>query len=185
VAQAVIGLGNPGPEYRDTRHNVGQRVVDGLAKTLRARFAAEGGHAVATGRWRGETVHLVKPVSFMNVSGPPVARIARRLHVGPAEIILVFDDLDLALGKVRMRLKGSSGGHNGIQSVIDALGTDEIRRVKIGIGRPGEPGRDRADVPDHVLTPFLPEETDVMEAACAEAQQRVLKMVATHAGLPG
>jgi PTH1 family peptidyl-tRNA hydrolase len=105
--------------------------------------------------------------------------------VGPAEIILVFDDLDLALGKVRMRLKGSSGGHNGVQSVIDALGTDEIRRVKIGIGRPGEPGRDRADVPDHVLTPFLPEETDVMEAACAEAQQRVLKMVATHAGLPG
>jgi PTH1 family peptidyl-tRNA hydrolase len=184
VAQAIIGLGNPGPEYRDTRHNVGQRVVDGLARTLRARFASEGGHLVASGRWRGETVHLVKPVSFMNVSGPPVARVARRLHVGPADLILVFDDLDLALGKVRMRMKGSSGGHNGVGSVIEALGTDEIRRVKIGIGRPGEPGRDRADVPDHVLSPFLPEEADVVQAACEEAARRVIKLIESRAGLP-
>jgi len=174
VAQAVIGLGNPGPEYRDTRHNVGQRVVDGLAKTLRARFAAEGGHAVATGRWRGETVHLVKPVSFMNVSGPPVARIARRLHVGPAEIILVFDDLDLALGKVRMRMKGSSGGHNGVQSVIDALGTDAIRRVKVGIGRPEH----KDDVPDHVLTTFEPDERPVVDQAVETAADRVLELLA-------
>ena len=158
---------------------------DGLAKTLRGRFATDGGHLVGTGRWRGETVYLVKPVSFMNVTGPPVARVARRLHVGPADLILVYDDIDLALGKVRVRMKGSAGGHNGVRSVIEALGTEEIRRVKLGIGRPGEPGRDRADVPDHVLSPFLPEEAEIVQTACEEAARRVLHLIETRARLAG
>src|SRR5262245_39691973 len=118
----------------------------------------------------------------MNVTGPPVARVARRLHVGPADLILVYDDIDLALGKVRVRMKGSAGGHNGVRSVIEALGTEEIRRVKLGIGRPGEPGRDRAEVPDHVLSPFLPEEAEVIEAACQDAAERVLKLIQSGAG---
>lgn len=177
MAQAVVGLGNPGPEYRDTRHNVGQRVVDALARRIHARFARESGHAVAHTRWQGEPLYLIKPSSYMNVSGPPVARLARKLHLGPADLIVVFDDLDLPLGKVRVRLSGSAGGHNGVRSLIAALGTDAIRRVKIGIGRPGRPGEDRDRVSDHVLSPFFPEEHEAIVAACDEAVEQTLALV--------
>jgi len=177
VAQAVVGLGNPGPEYRSTRHNVGQRVVDALARRIHARFVRGGGHAVAHGRWHGETLYLIKPGSFMNVTGPPVARIARKLHLEPADLVIVFDDIDLPLGKVRVRLKGSAGGHNGVRSLIEALGTDSLRRVKIGVGRPGRPGEDRDQVSDHVLSPFYPEEHDTIAAACDEAADQALKLV--------
>jgi len=177
VAQAVVGLGNPGPEYRSTRHNVGQRVVDALARRIHARFVREGGHAVAHGRWQGETLYLIKPGSFMNVTGPPVARIARKLRLGPADLVIVFDDIDLPLGKVRVRLKGSAGGHNGVRSLIEAFGTDALRRVKIGVGRPGRPGEDRERVSDHVLSPFYPEEHDTIAAACDEAADQALKLV--------
>lgn len=173
MAQAVVGLGNPGPEYRNTRHNVGQRVVDALAHRIHARFERDGGHAVATGRWQGETLYLIKPGSFMNVTGPPVARLARKLHLGPADLVIVFDDIDLPLGKVRVRMTGSAGGHNGVLSLIDSLGTRDLRRVKIGIGRPGTP----AQVSDHVLSPFYPEEHEAIEAACAEAADLALELV--------
>jgi len=176
VAQAIVGLGNPGPEYRDTRHNVGQRVVEGLARTLHARLARERGHLVARTRWRGETVYLVEPRCFMNVSGPAVARLSRILALGPPDLIIVFDDLDLPLGKVRTRMKGSAGGHNGVRSLIEALGTAEFRRVKVGIGRPGTPGEDRDHVVDHVLSPFFPDEHDAVEAACAEAARQALRL---------
>ncbi len=177
MAQAVVGLGNPGPEYRSTRHNVGQRVVDALARRIHARFEREGGHAVARGRWQGETLYLIKPNSFMNVTGPPVARLARKLHLGPADLVIVFDDIDLPLGKVRVRLKGSAGGHNGVRSLIETFGTDVLRRVKIGVGRPGRPGEDRDRVSDHVLSPFYPEEHDTIARACDEAADQALKLV--------
>ena len=177
MAQAVIGLGNPGSEYRNTRHNVGQRVVDGLARRIHARFARDGGHRIASGRWRGETVYLVKPHAFMNVSGPAVARICRTLHVGPADLIVVFDDLDLPLGKVRARMKGSAGGHNGVRSIIASLGTDAFRRVKIGIGRPAPPGQRKEEIPDHVLSPFERDELPLIEEACTEAIDVVLNLI--------
>jgi PTH1 family peptidyl-tRNA hydrolase len=177
VAQAVVGLGNPGPEYRSTRHNVGQRVVESLARSLHARFEREGGHPVARARWRGETVYLVKPQSYMNVSGPAVARLSRTLRLDPDDLIIVFDDIDLPLGKVRVRLKGSAGGHNGVRSLIEALGTDALRRVKVGIGRPGTPGRDRGQVPDHVLSEFLPDELPEIATACEEAAAQTLRLL--------
>ena len=177
MAQAIVGLGNPGPEYRNTRHNVGQRVVDTLARRIHARFERDGAHAVAHGRWQGETLLLIKPGSFMNVTGPPLLRLARKRHLGPADLIVVFDDLDLPLGKVRVRLKGSAGGHNGVRSLIAAFGTDELRRVKIGIGRPGRPGEDRTQVSDHVLSPFYPEEHEAIAAACNDAADQALRLV--------
>ena len=173
MAHAVVGLGNPGPEYRDTRHNVGQRVLDALAKTLKKSFRRDGQALVARAQWRGEPLYLVKPQSFMNVSGPVVARALHRLHVTPSELVLVYDDIDLPLGTVRVRLKGSHGGHNGVRSVIESLGTQDIRRVKVGIGRPAT----RDQVTDHVLEPFDPDEHDAVEAAVAEAVERVLALV--------
>ncbi|HXJ78542.1 MAG TPA: aminoacyl-tRNA hydrolase [Candidatus Methylomirabilis sp.] len=177
MAQAIVGLGNPGSEYRDTRHNVGQRVVDRLARRLHARFLRETGHHVGQTEWQGERLYLVKPICFMNVSGPAVARVSRKLALDAADLIIVFDDLDLPLGTVRVRMKGSAGGHNGVQSVIAALGTDGIRRVKVGIGRPAPPGQQRDLVVDHVLSPFYPDEREAIETACAEAESRALKLV--------
>ena len=174
TGRVVVGLGNPGPEYQDTRHNVGQRVLDVLAKTVRGSWRRDGAAVVARGRWRGEEICLVKPLAFMNESGSVVAKALRRAEAGPADLILVYDDIDLPLGTVRFRMKGSHGGHNGVRSVIEALGTQEIKRVKVGIGRPDQ----KADVPDHVLTTFERNELPAVEAAVEQAAERVLSLVA-------
>jgi aminoacyl-tRNA hydrolase len=173
VAHVVVGLGNPGPEYRDTRHNIGQRVVDALAAQLKKAFHLEGGAHVARASWRGDTLYLVKPQSFMNVSGPAVRRVLHALAADPQDVVLVYDDIDMELGKVRTRLKGSAGGHNGVRSIIDTLGTDAIRRVKIGIGRPAH----KAQVPDHVLEAFDADELEVVDLAVATAAARVLGLL--------
>lgn len=173
MAHAVVGLGNPGPEYRDTRHNVGQRVLDLLARMLKKSWRREGQALVAHGQWRGEALALIKPIAFMNVCGPTIARALRHVGAGPADLILVYDDIDLPLGTVRVRMKGSAGGHNGVQSVIASLGTSEIRRVKVGIGRPDT----KARVPDHVLTPFEEAELATVDAAVAVAAEKVLALV--------
>ena len=173
MSQVVVGLGNPGPEYQDTRHNVGQRVVDALAARLRGTFTREGDTVSAPVRWRGDTVHLVKPQAFMNVSGPAVRRALARLSAEPFELVLVYDDIDLPLGTVRIRMRGSHGGHNGVRSVIETLGTDDVRRVKVGIGRPEHKG----DVPDHVLTGFDPEEAETVARVVESAADRVLELL--------
>jgi peptidyl-tRNA hydrolase, PTH1 family len=177
VAQAIIGLGNPGPEYRDTRHNMGARALDALARKLKVRFRRVGGHLVAQGKWRSEVLYLVKPQCFMNAMGPPVTRVTRKLKLGAGDLIVVYDDLDLPLGRVRVRLKGSAGGHNGMRSLIRTLGTDQLRRVKIGIGRPASPQRDREEIVDHVLSAFLPDELPAVEAACLEAGAQALRLI--------
>ncbi|HWN92757.1 MAG TPA: aminoacyl-tRNA hydrolase [Verrucomicrobiae bacterium] len=171
--RVVVGLGTPGPEYRDTRHNVGQRVLDLLARRLRASWRRDGSAVVARGQWRGEPVRLIKPISFMNESGPVVAKALRRVEAGPADLILVYDDIDLPLGIVRLRMKGSHGGHRGVRSVIEALGTQEIKRVKVGIGRPDQ----KDDVPDHVLTSFERDELPAVDAAVAEAAEKILALL--------
>jgi peptidyl-tRNA hydrolase, PTH1 family len=180
VAQAIIGLGNPGLEYRDTRHNMGARVLDALARKLRVRFQRSGGHLVAQAKWRGQVLYLIKPQCFMNVMGPPVTRLTRKLKLVPGELVFIYDDLDLPLGKVRVRLKGSAGGHNGVRSLISNLGTDQLRRVKVGIGRPTSPERAREEVVDHVLSVFEPEELPIVAAACREAANQALKQIEAH-----
>ena len=173
MAQVVAGLGNPGLKYQGTRHNVGQRVLDELAATLRAAFRLDGPALVARGRWRDETVYLLKPQRFMNVSGGPIAAALRRLGADPADLIVVYDDIDMPLGKVRVRMRGSSGGHNGMRSIIDVLETDEIRRVKIGVGRPER----KEDVADHVLDRFGDDELPIIDTAVTQAATRVLELI--------
>jgi peptidyl-tRNA hydrolase, PTH1 family len=172
VAHAVVGLGNPGPEYRGTRHNVGQRVLDALATQLKKAWRRDGQAMVAHASWRGEPLHLIKPLTFMNVSGPAVAAALRRADADTGDLILVYDDIDLPLGTVRVRIKGSSGGHNGVRSVIEALVTEDIRRVKVGVGRPEE----RGGVADHVLAIFEPDEEEIVGTAVEEAARRVLEL---------
>lgn len=171
----MVGLGNPGAEYQGTRHNVGHRVLDHLAKAaLRRKWRRDGATMLCAGIWRGHAVKLVKPVAYMNVSGPVVAGALRRHDAAPADLILVYDDIDLPLGVVRVRMKGSHGGHRGVRSVLETLGTQEIRRVKVGIGRPEH----KDEVSDHVLTAFVPEELPEVEVAVAAAAERVLELIA-------
>ncbi|MFQ5521398.1 MAG: aminoacyl-tRNA hydrolase [Candidatus Methylomirabilia bacterium] len=184
MAQAVVGLGNPGTRYEGTRHNVGHRVMESLVDLLREQGELLHGFRrvsrlgqVAEGQYATETVVLFKPLGYMNESGPAVARFLRQFEdrgLAPADVILVYDDIDLPVGKLRVRMKGSSGGHRGVQSVIDHLGTQALRRVKVGIGRP--PSQD--EVVDHVLSRFSPDELPLIDTACTVAVLQVVKLLA-------
>lgn len=148
----IVGLGNPGSKYARHRHNIGFRVVDSLAGVHHLDFSRrKGGKAhVAEGQIGKRSVHLVKPQTFMNLSGQAVGRLSRAYEIPPAQILVVYDDLDLPLGRLRLRPEGGSGGHKGMRSIIDTLGTQAFPRLRVGIDRP--PGR--MDPADYVLQPF-------------------------------
>jgi PTH1 family peptidyl-tRNA hydrolase len=151
----IVGLGNPGPRYAGTRHNVGFVVADLLAERIGARFKAHKGRCdVVEGRLSGAPVVLAKPKSYMNVSGGPVASIARFYKVPLARIAVVHDELDLPFGSLRLKRGGGDGGHNGLRSTTSALGSNDYARVRFGIGRP--PGRQ--DPAEYVLREFGPAE---------------------------
>jgi len=166
----VAGLGNPGDRYRGTRHNVGFEVADLLARRHGLRF--DTGPAVALqARWRrgDESVWLVKPLTFMNVSGEAVASLERYYRIGLPDLLVVCDDVNLPLGRLRARPGGSDGGHNGLKSVALHVGTVEYPRLRIGVGR----GDGRRDLADHVLARFEPDEAPGIETAIARAADAV------------
>lgn len=169
----IVGLGNPGPAYRRTRHNVGFEVVDLLAaegriKLDRSKYRSRYG----LGSVGGVSACLMKPLTFMNLSGQAVAPAARAWGIAPDRILVIADDLDLPVGKLRLRLDGSAGGHNGHKSLIHSLGTQGYPRLKIGIGAPG-----RGETIDHVLSGFPPEERSVVDAAIRSAAEVVVAML--------
>lgn len=132
----VVGLGNPGLQYERTRHNVGFHCVDKLASNLRWQWERQNRAMVARGMINTEKVILVKPITFMNNSGEAVSDLLRWYKLQPGDLLLVCDDLDLPVGKIRMRANGSAGGHNGVDSIIHHLHTNQFPRLRIGIGRP-------------------------------------------------
>lgn len=137
----IVGLGNPGRKYEATRHNAGFIALDLIADKFNIDIDKEKMKAlVGEGNIRGEKVILVKPQTFMNLSGEAVGAVARWYKIEPEDILVIYDDMDLDLGRIRIRKKGSAGGHNGIKSLIQHLGTEEFPRIKIGIGRPAEKG---------------------------------------------
>lgn len=169
----VAGLGNPAAPYRDTPHNVGHRVLDLLADALGATWQEEGDALVARAEREGRAVLLLKPAAWMNVTGRRLLALAERFGFGAPDFILVHDDLDLPIPSVRVRTRSGHGGHNGVRSVLDAFRTDEIRRVRVGVGRPPQGQR----VEDFVVTPFDPASLARIEGACAEAADRVLELL--------
>jgi PTH1 family peptidyl-tRNA hydrolase len=173
--QVVVGLGNPGPTYRETRHNLGHAVVDRLAERLGSRLRRHGPAMLAEAEWAGERLVLAKPDDFMNVVGPAVGRLLGDLGLGPAALVVVYDDLDLPFGRIRRRRRGRHGGHNGVRSLIEALGTEEFRRVKIGIGRPAS----KDEVTDWVLTGFTPAEREALPGVLEQAADAVLDLLAS------
>jgi PTH1 family peptidyl-tRNA hydrolase len=170
----VVGLGNPGREYEGTRHNIGFDVLAGVAEKFgcsfrnRARFSADVAEVV---RESGKIV-LAKPQTYMNRSGVAVSALVSWLKAPPAELLVVVDDADLPLGQIRLRSSGGSGGHNGLRSIIEALGgAEDFARLRVGIGRSGRPG---LDITDHVLSRFAAAERDGAREAAARATEAVV-----------
>lgn len=132
----VVGLGNPGKEYEKTRHNAGFRVMDEIAKELSVELNQKKFKAhVAAARVQSEQVLLMKPQTFMNSSGEAVGEAMRFYHLTPQDILVIYDDLDLPVGKIRLREQGSAGGQNGVKSIIAHIGTQEFNRIRVGIGK--------------------------------------------------
>lgn len=173
----VVGLGNPGPEYERTRHNVGFMVADVLAERVGGRFTVhkKSGADLLEARLDGRKVLIAKPRSFMNLSGRPVAALAKFFSVPATDVIAVHDELDLPFGTIRLKRGGGEGGHNGLRSMSQALTTKDYLRVRFGIGRP--PGRQ--DPADFVLKPFsAPErkEVPVIVEQAADAVELLLRV---------
>ena len=163
----IVGLGNPGRKYRETRHNVGFAVADGLAERHGAAFESAPVEALMA-RIRGLGVGgtlVVKPLTFMNLSGFAVAELARYFRVDLIDLLVVADEVSLPLGRLRARPRGSDGGHRGLRSVIEQLGTQEFSRLRVGVDR----GDERRDLADHVLAGFGEEEKPVIQQAIGRA----------------
>jgi len=176
-AALVVGLGNPGSEYERTRHNIGFMVADVLAERVGGRFTVhkKSGADLLESRLDGRKVLLAKPRSYMNLSGRPVAALARFFSVPPTEVIAVHDELDLPFGSIRLKRGGGEGGHNGLRSLSSSLTTKDYLRVRIGIGRP--PGRQ--DPADYVLKPFATverKELPVIVEQAADAVELLLRV---------
>ena len=165
----IVGLGNPGAEYAGTRHNVGFEVVELLGRRhgipLRKRALRS---VLGDGIIEDERVILARPMTYMNLSGEAVGAIARRYRIPPEDIIVVVDDIALPIGTIRLRLKGSDGGHNGLESIERHLNTREYPRVRIGVGQ-ARPGR----MVDHVLSRFRPDERETIQNAIERAADSI------------
>jgi PTH1 family peptidyl-tRNA hydrolase len=173
----IVGLGNPGEKYVRNRHNIGFMCLDEFARVhnisvTRSRVRAKTGE----GKIAGKDVILAKPSTFVNLSGEAVGKLVRKHGVKPERLILVYDELDLPVGRIRLRLGGSSG-HNGIKSIVEQIGSEEFIRIRVGIGHPEdvESGKtERGDVIDHVLGDFLAEEMAIMEKIIPQVSEALL-----------
>ncbi len=174
MSMLVVGLGNPGPEYAETRHNAGFMVIDLLAENLRVSYWKEqAGAKVAVTRLGDDELVLAKPQTFMNISGKAVAKLMDAYEAGLADVVIVHDDLDLPEGSVRVKRGGGHGGHNGLRSLTEQLGGGDYVRVRVGIGRP--PGRQ--DAADYVLEPMRREAAERLADAVPTAAQAVLHVL--------
>ncbi|MGE5417557.1 MAG: aminoacyl-tRNA hydrolase [Acidobacteriota bacterium] len=161
----IVGLGNPGPDYKDTRHNVGFMVVEELASQLRVKKQDHAHDAViAQAQFKGEPVLIMKPLTYMNLSGKSVRSIINKRKIALSDIIVVSDDLDLDLGRIRIRAKGGSGGHKGLQSIIDTIGSDGFARMRLGIGKP-----EHYHTVNYVLDKFDASEQETLTATVKRA----------------
>jgi PTH1 family peptidyl-tRNA hydrolase len=177
----VVGLGNPGEKYADTRHNIGARVAERLAERLGTRLRKVRFIPIEVGEANldGQRVYIARPQAFMNVSGPPTASFAKRRKIDVENVIACHDEIDLAFGALKVKLGGSTAGHNGLKSLQQALGSPDFYRVRLGVGRP--PGR--KDAADHVLDRFTKAERQEVELLIEDGADAVETLI--REGLAG
>lgn len=176
--ELIVGLGNPGSDYAGNRHNVGFWVVNRLGRRLGIDVNRHSG-VVSTGEGQhgGHRLVLAKPRTFMNHSGDAVRELLRRYKLVPSQAVIVYDELDLPLGRVRIRARGSHGGHNGLRSIVSQTGSQDFARIRIGIGRPvidGKPSSDPEVIAGHVLADPTVEERKVLDAAVERTQEALI-----------
>jgi len=166
-----VGLGNPGREYKDTRHNAGFMVLDRFAEERNFTFKESKCKGwIAEGQVQGQKVYLLKPATFMNLSGEAVRAFLQFYKARLEDMVVVYDDLDTEVGRMRLRYQGSAGGHNGIKSIIQHAGTQEFNRIRVGISRP-QPGR---SIVDYVLSEFSKEERKLLPGVLGQATEAML-----------
>lgn len=179
----VVGLGNPGDGYRRTRHNIGFHIIDAISCRYRIVMRHCGvsmrniDAQIGEGVIEGKNVILMKPMAYMNLSGEPVSRILYHTSLSSRDMLVVHDDMDLSFGRIKIKSKGGSGGHNGVQSLIDALGGGDFNRLRIGIGHSGK----GVSVVDYVLSPFTSEENDMMSCIVDRARDAVVTVLCNGA----
>ena len=174
-AWLIVGLGNPGREYEKTRHNCGFRAIDVLARKLGCKIdKAKFQGLYSQANYQGKRLHLLKPLTYMNLSGRAVLQLSAYFHIPPQRIIVLFDDISLEPGRLRIRGDGSAGGHNGIKSIIAELGSQDFPRVKIGVGGKAHPDQDLAD---HVLSGFSAKEEKDLRSALERAADAALTVM--------
>lgn len=174
-AWLIVGLGNPGPEYAKTRHNCGFRALDILAQKLGCKVDKgkfEGLYGQTT--YEGHKLYLLKPLTYMNLTGRSVLQLSAYFNIPPQRIVVIFDDISLDIGRLRIRSNGSAGGHNGIKSIISQLGSQDFPRVKVGVGAKPNPDFDLAD---WVLSAFSASEEKSLQAALDRAADAALCIV--------
>lgn len=170
VDRVIVGLGNPGEGYAATRHNVGFQVASRLAKRARAEFAVKAADSrIAEGAIDGTRIAIARPQTFMNDSGRAVRKLLDRYRVGPDALFVVYDDVDLPLGKIRIRERGGPGTHNGMRSIVNVLGED-FWRLRVGVA-PADPTAEIGDLVEYVLRPFAADERQTADAAVARAAE--------------
>lgn len=168
----VVGLGNPGDGYASTRHNVGFQVASRLAKRARVEFGIKAAESrIAEGTLGGSKIAIARPQTFMNDSGKAVRRLLDRYRIGPEQMLVVYDDIDLPLGKVRIREKGGPGTHNGMRSIVSAVG-EAFPRVRVGVA-PADPAKEVGDLAEYVLTPFGADERADAERVIDRAAEAI------------
>ncbi len=168
IPNLVVGLGNPGKKYEGSRHNVGFQVVDALASSLKVTFVSKFQALWGEAQHSGQKVFLMKPQTFMNLSGEAVSQAVQFYKWEPSSVLAISDDLDLPLGQLRLRLNGGSGGHNGLNSMIETLGSEEFARLRIGIGRP------ETKSTDYLLVKMPKSDQKILDDSIAEAAQGIL-----------
>lgn len=174
--KVIVGLGNPGFKYKNTRHNIGFTVIDELSKRLHVPVKKNKFHAVyGIGLSGNEKVALLQPLTYMNASGEAVRPFLDYYQVPAEDMIIIYDDLDLPTGKIRLRPKGGTGGHNGMKSLVAHLGTKEFKRIRIGINHPDEDH----DIIDYVLRPFSRKEKTLVRNAVEQAASACEKWLTT------
>jgi PTH1 family peptidyl-tRNA hydrolase len=175
MTKLIVGLGNPGRAYAGNRHNIGFICLRYFARNQGIKFGQKKGLArIGAGTAAGNRVVLARPQTFMNMSGQSVSRLARSFKVKPEDLLVIHDDLDLPLAKVRISSGSGSGGHKGINSIIEELGTREFTRLRVGIGRPAQPNPGEDDIIAYVLSNFTPEEKKAVNQIIPRVTEAIL-----------
>lgn len=171
----IVGLGNPGRSYAHNRHNIGFICLNHFARTQGIKFDQKRGLArIGQGEVTGNKVVLARPQTYMNLSGQSVSRLIQKFSINPNDLLVIHDDLDLALAKIRISHGSGSAGHKGIDSIIKELGSQDFTRIRVGIGRPTKPVLSEADIIAYVLSDFTPDEKQTIDQAIPRVSEAIL-----------